>query len=71
MPDLTSDVSEILATFFRCRSNKCLPHEGGLLDQPAWLMDYFDVIDSAEAKYRHRKAEELRRAQTRERLKNG
>lgn len=37
--------------FVRCRNSmggySCLPEAGGYNDQPAWLMDAFDVIDAA------------------------
>ena len=32
-----------------------LPRAGGALDQPAWLMDAFAVMDAAEAELRPRK----------------
>ena len=57
MPDVRKDVSFILDLYARCRSNNALPYAGGILNQPAWIMDLFEVIDNVKASYRKEKGE--------------
>jgi hypothetical protein len=70
MPEVKQDVLQIMSLRARCKENKSLPLAGGLLDQPAWLMDLFAVIDGRAAIYKQRKAEEERREATRRELMN-
>lgn len=60
MPDVGKDVSSVLDLYAKCRNNGVLPYAGGLLDQPAWLMDLFGVID--DIKERHRREREREEA---------
>lgn len=46
-----------MGLYSRCRANNVLPYAGGLLDQPAWIMDLFAVIDEVKAEYLKKKAE--------------
>ena len=46
MPYVPPQLMHVITLYNRCRANKCLPRAGGLLDQPAWLMELFGVIDS-------------------------
>lgn len=41
----------------RCRANGALPHSGGVLDQPAYLMSLFDVIDATRAQVQAKNSE--------------
>jgi hypothetical protein len=36
--------NEYLEIYLMCKEFNCLPHEGGLLDQPAHLMSAFSII---------------------------
>lgn len=57
MPAMRTDVGCILDLYSRCRANNVLPYAGGLLDQPAWLMDLFSVIDDIKAAYKKSEVE--------------
>ena len=46
MPAVTKDVNYILSLFFKCEKYRALPYPGGVLSQPAWLMNLFDTITS-------------------------
>lgn len=63
MPEIGEDVLAIMNLHARCRENKCLPHSGGLLDQDAYLMDLFDVIDSARDQFHRKERERMRDAE--------
>ena len=52
MPEPGQEALAIMNLRARCRTNHSLPTSGGILDQPAYLMDLFDVIDASEADYR-------------------
>jgi hypothetical protein len=41
-----------------CFSYHCLPYEGGLLDQPLYLIEAFNVIRSEKNKYDNKKFED-------------
>lgn len=49
MPYFPPEVKYVVGVYERCRENRCLPRAGGLLDQPAWLMECFAVIDAVKA----------------------
>ena len=57
MPDVGQDVLMIMSLHARCRASGSLPHAGGVLDQPAYLMGLFDVIDQTRADFRAGEAE--------------
>ena len=57
MPDVGQDVMMIMSLHARCRANGSLPRGGGVLDQPAYLMSLFDVIDSTRAQVQDKNAE--------------
>ena len=46
MPAVTKDVNYILSLFFKCEKYRTLPYPGGVLSQPAWIMNLFDTITS-------------------------
>jgi hypothetical protein len=52
MPHVAEDVNFILSLYSRCRSNGTLPYSCGILEQPSWLMDLFEVIDNVKAAYK-------------------
>ena len=57
MPEVGQDVLMIMNLHARCRANGALPHSGGVLDQPAYLMSLFDVIDATRAQVQDKNAE--------------
>tara|TARA_Y100000310_G_scaffold345364_1_gene464160 strand:+ start:3213 stop:3401 length:189 start_codon:yes stop_codon:yes gene_type:complete len=36
---------DIIVLYLRCKRWGCLPYPGALVDQPADVMEYFDIID--------------------------
>ena len=60
MPATSADVTYILDLYGKCRANNALPVAGGMLDQPATIMDLFDVIDNVKDKYQKAKADKDR-----------
>ena len=46
MPAVTKDVNYILSLFFKCEKYRTLPYPGGVLSQPAWIMNLFDTIEA-------------------------
>jgi hypothetical protein len=48
MPYVPPQLMYVLSLYSKCRANRCLPRAGGLLDQPAWLMELFAVIDATK-----------------------
>ena len=71
MPETGADVLAIMNLHARCRANKCLPASGGLLDQPAHIMDMFDVIDEVQEKFHMKESERRREAEARAKLAEG
>ena len=45
MPEVARDVHYILKLYNRCQQYHALPYAGGVLAQPAWIMDLFSVIE--------------------------
>lgn len=45
MPAVAKDVHYILSLFFKCEKYRTLPYPGGVLSQPAWVMNLFDTIE--------------------------
>jgi len=68
MPDVGTDVLAIMNLHARCRVNKSLPYSGGILEQPAYIMDLFDVIDSVRNAQRNAAAERENGAATQAQL---
>jgi hypothetical protein len=60
MPDVRKDVRYILDLYSRCRANRALPYAGGILEQPAWIMDLFEVVDNIKAEYHEKQAQKER-----------
>lgn len=60
MPDVRKDVRYVLDLYSRCRSNNSLPYAGGILNQPAWIMDLFEIIDNIKAEYQKQQSEKER-----------
>lgn len=54
MPDVKKEQVAVLKLWGRCFEKKALPFSGGVLEQPAWLMEAFDVIEQARAEVRER-----------------
>ena len=50
MPEVKGLASEILTLYERCKAHKALPGPGGLLAQPEWIMQVFDVIEATKLK---------------------
>ena len=57
MPEIGKDVALVLRLYFRCVNLKSLPYDGGVMDQPAWIMDLFDVIDEQKDQQASRERE--------------
>jgi len=47
MPKVENDDVAVLRLWGRCKSLKTLPLAGGILDQPEYLMEAFEVIEAA------------------------
>lgn len=47
MPDADQEAMAIIGLHAKARRNKVLPCEGSLMEQPAVLLECFDVIDKA------------------------
>jgi len=58
MPWVDKNTRAVILLWKRCRDRGALPEPGGLLDQPEYLMEMFDVIDSEIAKFRQRQEDE-------------
>jgi hypothetical protein len=48
---------DYLKTYFMCKEFRCLPYEGGYLDQPAKYIEAFEIIDQAIFEYKRSKEE--------------
>lgn len=57
MPEIGADVHAVLKMYERCKTWKCLPFEGSLMEQPAWAMDLLDVVSSEVAAQKAKAAE--------------
>ena len=57
MPDVNNDVRYIMSLYARCQQYNCLPYAGGVLNQPAWIMDLFAVIENRQAAHDREAAE--------------
>lgn len=51
MPAVDKDVLHIMSIYNKCRNNNALPCAGGVLDQPAWIMGLFEVIDNQKSEF--------------------
>jgi hypothetical protein len=69
MPDLKAKTGWLITLRQRCERYRCLPYPGGLLEQPAWLMRLFDVMDARREHHRREQAENGRRQAERDRLR--
>jgi hypothetical protein len=49
--------NEFLKTYLMCKEFRCLPYEGGYLDQPAKYIEAFEMIDQAISQYKRSKEE--------------
>ena len=58
----------VLNLHARCRVNKCLPLAGGVLDQPAYLMELFDVIDQTHDAFKQKEHERVEAEALQEKL---
>ncbi len=61
----------LLRLYQRCDQRKCLPCEGGVLDQPLWIMSAFDVIDERKAQIKQKQTEAAEMNEARRKLKVG
>ena len=52
MPDVAPDVRCILKLYSRCQKYHCLPYSGGVLEQPAWIMDLFGLIEGLKESHK-------------------
>lgn len=59
--DKEADPPVELVIWDRCKTYHCLPYAGGLLEQPHWIMEAFDII---EAFMKQKKDEQQREAET-------
>lgn len=70
MPDLKPDVSLVLTLYQRCKTHRCLPYPGGLLEQPEWIMDLFDTIEGQKELHIRAEQERAQAEAVQARLKN-
>jgi hypothetical protein len=61
MPRPTGDTARVMRLYRRCRDSKALPAAGGMLDQPADLIEAFDIIDECVAAKRAKENHEAER----------
>lgn len=61
----------ILRLHGRCRASGVLPYAGGVLAQPAWILELFDVVDGEQAAARSARAEEAQTERMRQSLERG
>lgn len=71
MPEVVSEDIAVLKLWGRCKSRGALPMPGGVFDQPEWLMDAFDAIDSALERARAARVEREQLERMRGALKHG
>jgi len=71
MPTVGRDVMSVMNLYSRCQSSRSLPYAGGVLDQPAALMELFDVIEATREAHRRRQEEAERTQKDIDRLKHG
>jgi len=57
MPKIERAEVALLSLWGRCKSLNTLPVMGGVLDQPEWLMQAFEVIEGAREAVRARREE--------------
>lgn len=58
MPDMDMETASLLTLHGRCKRFRALPFPGSVMDQPALVMDLFDVIDEQMALERKRRADQ-------------
>jgi hypothetical protein len=59
MPDQDAEALAVIELHAGCRRNGVLPCVGGFMDQPALLLDLFDLIDVSAEKERAKKNDEM------------
>jgi len=69
MPDVGNREAVIINLYQRCQEFKALPFSGGVLDQPAWLMDCFSVIEREKSLYEQKKNRDFEREEIRAKQK--
>ena len=55
MPEVKGLAAEIIGLYERCKSLNALPGPGGVLEQPEWIMQAFDVIEDTKNSVRREK----------------
>lgn len=68
MPEVAPAEMELLRLWTRCKAFNRLPMAGGILEQPAWLMDAMDEIETTAQKVRAKAEEDERMRVEKERL---
>jgi len=61
----------LINLYSRCQARKSLPCGGGVLDQPAWIMDAFDVIDHTRTDFQRKESERQRDEEIKSKLSEG
>jgi len=49
MPEISNKTNWVIRTYNRCKSFRCLPFPGSLVDQPAWILSMFDCVENAKS----------------------
>lgn len=52
MPEVKGLAAEVIGLYERCKAHNALPCEGGILAQPEWIMQAFDVIEETKIRVR-------------------
>ena len=68
-PDVGNRELAIINLYQRCLEFKALPYSGGVLDQPKYLLDYFDIIDARKRAHEDNKELDANRELVRQQQK--
>jgi hypothetical protein len=59
MPEFDRETLYIIKLYSRCLRYSVLPYYGGIMDQPAWIMELFDVITGKKESYEKEQSERI------------
>lgn len=60
MPEVAVGEMEMLRLWSRCKAFGKLPFAGGILEQPAWVMDALDTVNSSVESVRAKRDEDAK-----------
>lgn len=68
MPEVGAKEVAVLRLWGRCKDTRSLPYSGGVLEQPGWLMEMFDVVEAALAQAKADREENERNDEMKKRM---